>query len=132
WIAGPLRGRWMADVGAEVIKVEAPRAGDPFREWGAHRYDGHSLWSPLMSRGKKLVTLDLHVPQGQELCRRLAAKADVLVENFRPGTLERWGLGPDALHGLNTKLVIVRISGYGQTGPYSSRAGFASAGEAMG
>jgi crotonobetainyl-CoA:carnitine CoA-transferase CaiB-like acyl-CoA transferase len=131
-IAGPLLGRLLADFGADVIKAEPPATGDPFREWGAHRYEGRSLWWPLMSRGKKLITLDLHHPEGQQLCRRLAAEVDVLVENFRPGTLERWGLGPDSLHELNPGLVIARVSGYGQTGPYAKRAGFASAGEAMG
>jgi crotonobetainyl-CoA:carnitine CoA-transferase CaiB-like acyl-CoA transferase len=131
-IAGPLVGRMLADFGAEVIKAEPPQRGDPFREWGAHRYKGRSLWWPLMSRGKKLVTLDLHRAQGQELCRRLAAECDVLVENFRPGTLERWGLGPERLLSVNPRLVIGRVSGYGQTGPYSRRPGFASAGEAMG
>jgi crotonobetainyl-CoA:carnitine CoA-transferase CaiB-like acyl-CoA transferase len=131
-IAGPLVGRMLADFGAEVIKVEPPAGGDPFRGWGAHRYQGRPLWWPLMSRGKKLVTLDLHHPDGQELCRRLAAGADVLVENFRPATLERWGLGPAELHEVNPRLVIARVSGYGQTGPYAGRAGFASAGEAMG
>ena len=131
-IAGPLLGRLLADFGAEVIKAEPPGTGDPFREWGAHRYEGRSLWWPLMSRGKKLITLDLHRLEGQELCRRLAAEVDVLVENFRPGTLERWGLGPDELHEFNPRLVIARVSGYGQTGPYATRAGFASAGEAMG
>ena len=131
-VAGPFLGRLLADFGAEVIKVEPPRGGDPFREWGAHRYEGHSLWWPLMSRGKKLITLDLHEPAGQELCRRLAAQADVLVENFRPGTLERWGLGPEVLQEPNPGLIVARVSGYGQTGPYAGRAGFASAGEAMG
>jgi crotonobetainyl-CoA:carnitine CoA-transferase CaiB-like acyl-CoA transferase len=131
-IAGPLLGRLLADFGAEVVKVEPPAAGDPFREWGAHRFEGRSLWWPLMSRNKKLVSLDLRRPEGQELCRRLAAEADVLVENFRPGTLERWGLGPAQLHELNPRLIVARVSGYGQTGPYAKRAGFASAGEAMG
>jgi len=131
-IAGPFLGRMLADFGAEVIKVEPPARGDPFREWGAHRYEGRSLWWPLMSRGKKLITLDLHSGEGQALCLRLAARADVLVENFRPGTLERWGLGPDALQAVNPGLVLARVSGYGQTGPYARRAGFASAGEAMG
>src|SRR5438105_10648393 len=131
-IAGPFMGRLMADFGAEVIKVEPPKGGDPFREWGVHRYHGRSLWWPVQSRNKKLVTLDLRQPKGQALCLRLAARADVLVENFRPGTLERWGLGPDALQAVNPGLVLARVSGYGQTGPYARRAGFASAGEAMG
>jgi crotonobetainyl-CoA:carnitine CoA-transferase CaiB-like acyl-CoA transferase len=131
-IAGPFMGRMLADFGAEVIKAEPPRTGDPMREWGMHRYEGRGLWWPLQSRNKKLVTLDLKQAEGQDLCRRLAAKCDVLIENFRPGTLERWGLGPDRLHELNPGLVIARVSGYGQTGPYASRPGFASAGEAIG
>jgi crotonobetainyl-CoA:carnitine CoA-transferase CaiB-like acyl-CoA transferase len=131
-IAGPLVGRMLADFGAEVVKAEPPRGGDPFREWGAHRFNGRSLWWPLMSRGKKLVTLDLHHPEGQRLCRRLVAECDVLIENFRPGTLERWELSPEQLLDANPRLVIARVSGYGQTGPYAGRAGFASAGEAMG
>lgn len=131
-IAGPFMGRMLADFGAEVIKAEPPRTGDPMREWGMHRYEGRGLWWPLQSRNKKLVTLDLKQAEGQDLCRRLAAKCDVLIENFRPGTLERWGLAPDRLHELNPGLVIARVSGYGQTGPYASRPGFASAGEAIG
>lgn len=131
-IAGPFVGRMLGDFGAEVIKVEAPGQGDPMREWGPNRYDGRPLWWPVQSRNKKLVTLDLRSPEGGELARRLAAISDVLVENFRPGTLERWGLAPDRLLELNPRLVIARISGYGQTGPYAGRAGFASAGEAMG
>lgn len=131
-IAGPLAGRMMADFGAEVIKVEPPGTGDPMREWGMERYRGRGLWWPLQSRNKKLVTLDLRQRPGQELCRRLVAVSDVLIENFRPGTLERWELGPERLHEVNSGLVIARISGYGQSGPYTSRPGFASVGEAMG
>lgn len=131
-IAGPFMGRMLADFGAEVIKAEPPGTGDPMREWGMHRYEGRGLWWPLQSRNKKLITLDLKQPEGQELCRRLAATCDVLIENFRPGTLERWGLGPDRLHDVHPGLVIARVSGYGQTGPYASRPGFASAGEAIG
>lgn len=131
-IAGPFMGRMLADFGAEVIKAEPPGTGDPMREWGMHRYEGRGLWWPLQSRNKKLITLDLKQPEGQELCRRLAATCDVLIENFRPGTLERWGLGPDRLHEVHPGLVIARVSGYGQTGPYASRPGFASAGEAIG
>lgn len=130
-IAGPFATRLLADVGAEVIKVEAPGRGDPMRQWGAAQENGRSLWWPIQARGKKLITLDLRSARGQELCRELAAQCDVLVENFRPGTMERWGLGPDALAAVNPGLVYARVSGYGQTGPYSTRGGFASAGEAM-
>jgi formyl-CoA transferase len=131
-IAGPFTGRLLGDFGAEVVKVEAPGRGDPMRRWGGESYRGRSLWWPVQSRNKKLVTLDLRTPKGQELCRRLAADSDVLIENFRPGTMERWGLGPDELRAVNPGLIYARVSGYGQTGPYASRPGFASAGEAMG
>jgi formyl-CoA transferase len=130
-IAGPFATRLLADLGAEVIKVEAPGRGDPMRQWGAAQENGRSLWWPIQTRGKKLITLDLRSAGGQELCRELACRCDVLVENFRPGTMERWGLGPDTLAELHPELVYARVSGYGQTGPYSSRGGFASAGEAM-
>ena len=129
-IAGPFVGRILADFGADVIKVEPPPNGDPMRLWGVHRYRDRALWWPLMSRNKRLISLDLRQTEGQGLCRRLAARCDVLVENFRPGTLERWGLGPDQLLELHPGLVIARVSGYGQTGPYAHRAGFASASEA--
>jgi crotonobetainyl-CoA:carnitine CoA-transferase CaiB-like acyl-CoA transferase len=131
-IAGPMAGRMLADFGAEVIKVEPPGTGDPMREWGLNRFKGHGLWWPLQSRNKKLVTLDLRQGRGRELLLQLAGRSDALVENFRPGTLERWGLGPEQLHEANPGLVIARVSGYGQTGPYAQRAGFASVGEAMG
>ena len=131
-VAGPFAGRLLADFGAEVIKVEAPGGSDPLREWGMQREEGRTVWWPVHNRGKKLVTLDLRTARGQELCLRLAASCDVLIENFRPGTLERWGLGPSSLLASNPRLVIGRISGYGQTGPYAARAGFASVGEAMG
>lgn len=132
-IAGPFATRIMAEFGAEVIKVERPGAGDPLRTW---RYvdprTETSLWWALQSRNKKLVTLDVGHPDGLDLARRLAAEADILVENFKPGTLERLGLGWDVLHGLNPRLILVRVSGYGQTGPYKDRPGFANVGEAMG
>jgi formyl-CoA transferase len=131
-LAGPFVGRLLGDFGAEVIKAEAPGAGDPLREWGPDRYKGRSLWWPVQSRNKKLITLNLRDERGQDLCRQLAAECDVLVENFRPGTLERWGLGPGELQKLNPDLIVARVSGYGQTGPYAGRAGFASVGEAMG
>ena len=130
-IAGPFASRQLADFGAEVIKVEPP-GGEPMREWGQARHEGRGLWWPLQSRNKRLVTLDLRMPEGQAICRRLAERSDVLVENFRPGTLEGWGLGPERLWDSNPGLIVARVSGYGQTGPYSRRAGFASAGEAMG
>jgi len=131
-IAGPFMGRMLADFGAEVIKAEPPGSGDPMREWGLNRYLDRGLWWPLQSRNKKLITLDLRQAEGRRLCLELAAMCDVLVENFRPGTLERWGLGSDILLEANPRLVVARVSGYGQTGPYAERAGFASVGEAMG
>jgi crotonobetainyl-CoA:carnitine CoA-transferase CaiB-like acyl-CoA transferase len=131
-LAGPFVGSRLADFGAEVIKVETPGSGDPMREWGHHRHEGKSLWWPTLARNKKSLTVNLREPAGQEIIRKLLANADGLVENFKPGTLERWGLGPEELHKINPGLIIVRVSGYGQTGPYSSRPGFASVGEAMG
>src|SRR5689334_9753219 len=131
-LAGPFTGRLLGDMGAEVIKVEPPGQPDPMREWGKSRYKGRSLWWPVQSRNKKCVTLNLRVEQGQQLLLDLVKHADVLTENFRPGTLERWNVGPDQLWEANPKLVIARISGYGQTGPYAPRAGFASVSEAMG
>ena len=130
-IAGPMASHLLADFGAEVIKVEAPGAGDTMREFGTNRYKGRPLLWPIHSRNKKLITLDLRRPRGQELARALIAKSDVLVENFRPGTLERWGLGPDVLQEANPALIVARVSGYGQTGPYAQRPGFAVTGEAM-
>lgn len=131
-VAGPFAGRMLADHGAEVIKAEPPGTGDPLREWGSVARDGRTAWWPVQSRGKRLITLDLRQPEGQDVCLELARACDVLVENFRPGTLERWNLGPDRLLEANPRLVIGRVSGYGQTGPYSERGGFASVGEAMG
>ncbi|MEC9344115.1 MAG: CaiB/BaiF CoA-transferase family protein [Pseudomonadota bacterium] len=131
-LAGPFVGSRLADFGAEVIKVEAPVTGDPMREWGHHRYRGHSLWWPTLARNKKSITANLRDPRGRDLVRRLAASSDALVENFKPGTLEKWELGPEHLHAENPGLIIVRVSGFGQSGPYSSRPGFASVGEAMG
>jgi crotonobetainyl-CoA:carnitine CoA-transferase CaiB-like acyl-CoA transferase len=131
-IAGPFTGRILGDFGAEVVKIEAPAKGDPMRHWGAEGYRDQSLWWATQSRNKKLITLNLRIERGQELCRRLAAESDVVIENFRPGTMERWRLGPSDLLALNPKLVYARVSGYGQTGPYADRPGFASAGEAMG
>lgn len=128
-IAGPFCGQLMADMGAEVIKVEPPGTGDPMREWGRGDFP---LWWTVCARNKKCITANLREPQGQDLVRRLVEKADMLLENFRPGTMERWGLGYDELSAINPGLIMIRVSGYGQTGPYSSRAGYASVGEAMG
>jgi formyl-CoA transferase len=131
-LAGPFTGRLLGDMGAEIIKVEPPGKPDPMREWGQARYEGRSLWWPVQSRNKKCVTLDLRQKRGQELLVELAKRSDVLVENFRPGTLEKWRVGPAELWEANPGLVIARVSGYGQTGPYAPRAGFASVAEAMG
>lgn len=120
----------LADFGADVVKVEHPRGGDPLRTWGPF-VAGQSVWWKVMGRNKKSVTLDLSRPRGQELLLDLAKRADVLVENFRPGTLERWNLGPDRLHAANAKLVVLRVSGFGQTGPYRHRPGFGTVAEAM-
>src|SRR5690606_2597873 len=114
-------GTRCADFGAEVIKVETPGQGDPMREWGHHRYQDLGLWWPVLARNKKSVTANLRDPKGQDLVRRLLQDADVLIENFKPGTLEKWGLSPEELHAINPRLIIVRVSGYGQTGPYSQR-----------
>jgi formyl-CoA transferase len=131
-LAGPFTGRLLGDMGAEIIKIEPPGQPDPLREWGQARYRGRSLWWPVQSRNKKCCTLNLREERGQELLLRLAEQSDVLVENFRPGTLERWNLAPERLWEANPRLVIARVSGYGQTGPYGARAGFASVAEAMG
>lgn len=127
-IAGPFAGRILADFGAEVIKIEAPGRPDPLRDWGQAEYRGHALWWPIQSRNKKLITLDL--ARGADIFLRLVEQADVVIENFRPGTLERWGLGYDTLRARNPRLVLVRLSGYGQTGPQAERAGFAAVAEA--
>jgi formyl-CoA transferase len=131
-LAGPFCGQLLADFGAEVIKLEDPAKGDPMRQWGREKPHGLSLWWPVIARNKKSVTLNLRHPAGQALARRLLEEADVLVENFRPGTLERWGLGYDALAERNPGLVLVRVTGFGQDGPYAPRAGYGSIGEAMG
>jgi formyl-CoA transferase len=131
-LAGPFCGQLLGDLGAEVVKVEPPGAGDPMRQWGREKPHGKSLWWPVVARNKKSVTCDLRTGAGQDLVRRLLDTADVLVENFRPGTLERWGLAPERLWETNRGLVVVRVTGYGQSGPYASRAGYGSIGEAMG
>ena len=130
-IAGPFAGKTLADFGADVIKIEAEGSGDALRKWRMLR-NGTSVWWEVQSRGKRSVTLDLRAAEGQATARALAAEADVLIENFRPGTLEGWGLGWDALHALNPRLIMLRISGFGQTGPYRDRPGFGVLGEAMG
>jgi formyl-CoA transferase len=127
-IAGPFCGQLMADHGAEVIKVEQPGEGDPMRVWGRMK----PVWFPVIGRNKKSVTLNLRDPRGQALLKALVTKSDFLLENFRPGTLEKWQLGYDVLSALNPGLILIRVSGYGQTGPYASRAGYGSIGEAMG
>jgi crotonobetainyl-CoA:carnitine CoA-transferase CaiB-like acyl-CoA transferase len=131
-LAGPFCGQLLGDFGAEVIKLEDPATGDPMRQWGREKPHGLSLWWPVLARNKKSVTCNLRSTEGQELARRLIDTADVLVENFRPGTLEKWGLGYDALSDRNPGLVLVRVTGYGQDGPYARRAGYGSIGEAMG
>jgi formyl-CoA transferase len=128
-IAGPFCGQLLGDFGAEVIKIEPPGRGDPMREWG--RGEKH-LWWEVIARNKKSVTLDLRRPEGQAIARALISKADILIENFRPGTLEGWNLAPEDLLSENPRLIVVRVSGYGQTGPYARRAGFGGVGEAMG
>jgi len=129
-IAGPFCGHLFADHGAEVIKIEPPGEGDVMRKWGGV-YKGIGLYWPILSRNKKSVTLNLRDPLGQHMLRELLMDADVLVENFRPGTLEKWGLGWPELSALNSRLIMIRVSGYGQTGPYRDKTGFGAIGEAM-
>ena len=131
-LAGPFCGQLLGDFGADVIKVEDPGIGDPMRQWGREKPYGKSLWWPVVARNKKSVTANLRTPEGQDLVRRLVAKADVLIENFRPGTLERWGMSPETLWEINPRLVVTRVTGFGQSGPYAARAGYGSIGEAMG
>ena len=131
-LAGPFAARLLGDMGAEIIKVEPPGKPDPLRDWGHGRFKGRSLWWPVQSRNKKCITLNLRTKKGQELLLELVERSDALVENFRPGTLENWNLGYDRLSKINPKIVLCRVSGYGQTGPYGPRAGFASVAEAMG
>jgi formyl-CoA transferase len=130
-IAAPFCTRILAEFGADVVKIEDPKGGDQLRQW-RKMYKGTSLWWLAQARNKKSVTVNLRVPAGQEIVRGLAKRADIVVENFRPGTLERWGIGWDALRALNDQLIMVRLSGYGQTGPYKDRPGFGVVGEAMG
>jgi formyl-CoA transferase len=136
-IAGPFCGQLLADYGADVIKVEDPGRGDPIRDWGLDKFapgdpTAQPLWWPIVARNKRCITINLRDARGQQLIRDLVAGTDALLENFRPGTIEKWGLGPEELWKINPKLVIIRVSGYGQTGPYASRPGYASVGEAMG
>ncbi|MBF6147582.1 CaiB/BaiF CoA transferase family protein [Nocardia nova] len=131
-LAGPFCGQLLGDFGAEVIKLESPGRGDPMREWGREKPYGRSLWWPVVARNKKSVTCNLRTARGQALARELIAQADIVVENFRPGTLERWGLDFETLRAGNPGLILTRVTGYGQNGPYAPRAGYGSIGEAMG
>ncbi len=128
-IAGPFCGQLLGDMGADVVKIEPPKIGDPMRVWGNGE---HKVWWEVIGRNKRSVTANLRVPEGQDLARKLIAQADIMIENFKPGTIEKWGLDPASLHKINPGLIIVRISGYGQDGPYADRAGFGGIGEAMG
>jgi formyl-CoA transferase len=130
-IAGPFAGKMLGEFGADVVKIEPPGSGDPLRGWRLIK-DGTSVWWQVQSRNKRSIALDLRIPEGQEIARRLIRSADVLVENFRPGTLEQWGMGYEQLSETNPGLVMLRISGYGQTGPYRDLPGFGAIGEAMG
>ncbi|HKE81948.1 MAG TPA: CoA transferase [Solirubrobacteraceae bacterium] len=130
-LAGPYVGTLLGDFGAEVIKVEPPPKGDAMRDWGRLRHNDHSLWWSILARNKRSVTLNLRTEEGQAVGRRLAQEADIIVENFRPGTMERWGLGPEDVHAVNPRAIYARVTGYGQIGRYRDRPGFASASEAM-
>ena len=130
-IAGPFAGRLFAEFGAEVIKVEPPSTGDPLRKWRLLK-DDTSLWWYVQSRNKKCITLNLREKEGQEIIKKLAKEVDIIIENFKPGTLEKWGIGYDELKKINPKIIMIRISGYGQDGPYSQKPGFGSIGEALG
>jgi formyl-CoA transferase len=131
-LAGPFCGQLMADFGCEVIKVEQPKVGDPLREWGREKAEGKSLWWPIVARNKKSVTLNARVPEGQAIIKQLVEKSDFLLENFKPTTMEKWNLGYEQLSAINPGIIMIRVSGYGQTGPYSHKAGYAAVGEAMG
>ncbi len=131
-LAGPFCGQMLGDLGADVVKIEDPKKGDPLRQWGRQLPQGQSLWWTIVGRNKRSVTLNLREPEAQDLARQIIATADIVIENFRPGTMERWGLGYDVLQELNPGLIMVRVSGFGQDGPYSQRAGYGAIGEAMG
>jgi crotonobetainyl-CoA:carnitine CoA-transferase CaiB-like acyl-CoA transferase len=130
-LAGPYVGTLLGDFGADVIKVEPPPAGDAMRDWGRLRHNDHSLWWAILARNKRSVTLNLRSEAGQGIAVRLVENVDVVLENFRPGTMERWGLGPEQIHAVNPRAVYARVTGYGQTGRYRDRPGFAAAGEAI-
>src|SRR5919107_2713484 len=130
-LAGPYVGTLLGDFGADVVKVEAPPAGDPMRDWGRLRHNDHPLWWSILARNKRSVTLDLREGEGQRIAMGLCEGADVVLENFRPGTMEKWGLGPDDVHARNPRAIYARVTGYGQSGRYRDRPGFASAGEAI-
>lgn len=131
-IAGPFCGQLLADNGAEVIKLEQPGVGDPMRQWGKEKPHGKALFWPVLARNKLSATLNAREPEGQALVKKLVEDADMLLENFRPGTMERWGLSYEELSAINPKLIMIRVSGFGQTGPYATRAGYGAIGEAMG
>ena len=131
-LAGPFAGQLFADFGAELIKLEPPNQGDPLRVWGKERTNGKALWWSVLGRNKKSVTCNLRLPEGQQIARDIIATSDVIIENFRSGTLERWGLSPEQLWEINPRLVILRVTGFGQTGPMSKEAGYGAVGEAMG
>lgn len=131
-IAGPFCGQILGDFGADVIKIEDPKTGDPMRQWGRSLPKGLSPWWPVIGRNKRSLALDLRTPEGREIAQALIDQADVLIENFRPGTMEKWGMGYEALAKRNPRLIMARVSGFGQTGPYAPRAGYGLIGEAMG
>ena len=131
-IAGPFCGQILGDFGADVVKIEDPKTGDPMRQWGRSLPKGLSPWWPVIGRNKRSVGLDLRTPEGRDVALKLIDQADVLIENFRPGTLEKWGMGYEALAARNPRLIVARVSGFGQTGPYAKRAGYGLIGEAMG
>jgi formyl-CoA transferase len=131
-LAGPFCGQLMGDMGAEVIKIEPPNQGDPMRTWGRQKPGEPSLWWPVVARNKKAITLDMRQAEGQNILKELVKKADFVLENFRPGTMEKWGCGYEQLAAINPRIIMIRVSGFGQTGPYSRQAGFGAIGEAMG
>ena len=131
-IAGPFCGQILGDFGADVVKIEDPKSGDPMRQWGRSLPKGLSPWWPVIGRNKRSLALDLRIPEGREIACALIDQADILIENFRPGTMEKWGMGYEALNARNPRLIMARVSGFGQTGPYAGRAGYGLIGEAMG
>ena len=131
-IAGPFCGQILGDFGADVVKIEDPKSGDPMRQWGRSLPKGLSPWWPVIGRNKRSLALDLRASEGREIARALIDQADILIENFRPGTMEKWGMGYEALSARNPRLIMARVSGFGQTGPYAGRAGYGLIGEAMG